>query len=143
MSPLSPDWPAQHPAEFQAVLHEVLTRRYPDAQASALTQARLRLGFSFRDPDLEVLLDGQSPRSPEEAPAVSFGDAARRGPAPDLRFSMSGPTAHRFWSGELNVVAAMASGQLRLEGSLVRALTLAPMLPLLQQSYRAACARLG
>lgn len=50
---------------------------------------------------------------------------------------MSGETAHAFWRGELNPVAAITAGKLKLSGPLLRALALAPGLAKVQAAYHA------
>ena len=97
--------------------------------ANPLTQRRLALSFDFRDPALAVLVDGRSGHTVQ----VSFGPVA----AAPLTFSMDGETAHAFWMGELNVVAAMTTGRIRFQGALLQALSIAPMMPVLQRRYRA------
>jgi len=123
-------------AELQEVLTRVFAYPYSGQEARELTRSGLSLAFSFHAPELEVLLDGRPDAATGEQPAVLFGTAARLAPAPDLRFLMSGEVAHRFWNGDLNIPAAMALGQVRLEGSLIRALSIAPMMPEMQRVYR-------
>ncbi|MGY2894722.1 hypothetical protein [Deinococcus sp. UYEF24] len=130
-------------AQLRSLLEKVFSAAYPGDEARLLTRSGLSVAFSFHAPDLEVLLDGRPAavaRTDEtgDEVAVLFGEAAAAAPAPDLRFSMNGQVAHRFWTGELNIPAAMALGQVRLEGSLIRALSIAPMMPAMQSVYREA-----
>ena len=88
----------------------------------------------FTDPDVRVLVDG---RAGTGAVRVTFGDAAQ---VANVTFSMNGKTAHPFWMGELNVVTEMALGRIQLQGPLLTALKISPMMPALQQGYRRAWA---
>ncbi|WP_407541786.1 hypothetical protein Q0M94_20100 (plasmid) [Deinococcus radiomollis] len=128
--------PYRDAAQLRSLLEAVFSAPYPGEEARLLTRLGLSVAFSFHLPDLEVLLDGRPAAAHGDAVAVLFGEAAGAAPAPDLRFSMSGHTAHPFWTGELNIPAAMALGQVRLEGSLIRALSTAPMMPAMQRVYR-------
>ena len=128
--------PYRDAAQLRALLEAVFSAPYPGQEARLLTRLGLSVAFSFHSPDLEVLLDGRPAAACGDAVAVLFSEAAQSAPAPDLRFSMSGHTAHPFWTGELNIPAAMALGQVQLEGSLIRALSTAPMMPAMQRVYR-------
>ena len=57
-------------------------------------------------------------------------------PPADLTFHLAGANIDKFWRGELNAMTALASGDLKIEGSLITALTLAPALGGLQARYR-------
>ena len=121
-------------AHLQALMAAVLSDAAVEENAvlegvNPLTQRRLALAFDIRDPALMVLVDGRS----GDTVQVSFGPDA----AAPLTFSMDGETAHAFWMGDLNVVAAMTTGRIRFQGSLLQALSIAPMMPVLQRRYRA------
>ena len=112
-------------------MEALLTRVFLRAADPAPARERLALRFVQTDPDVCVLVDGRSGQT-----TVLSGDAARSGPA-DLTFTLRGPGADAFWRGDLNVVAAMTDGTLRITGPLLRALALAPGLKLVQAAYRA------
>ncbi|WP_221091101.1 hypothetical protein [Deinococcus aquaedulcis] len=124
---MSPSWPHTG-AELEARLTAVFLRAADPGPA----QARLALRFVHTEPHACVLVDGRSGQS-----RIHSGDAARQGPA-DLTFVLSGEAAHAFWRGDLNPVAAMTGGVLRIEGPLLRALALAPGLKRVQAAYREA-----
>lgn len=113
--------------EYEALLTRVFLRAADPAPA----RERLALRFVQSDPDACVLVDGRSGQT-----TVLGGAAAHSGPA-DLTFTLRGPGADAFWRGDLNVVAAMQNGTLRIAGPLLRALALAPGLKLVQAAYRA------
>ncbi len=121
-------------------LRSLLTQVYsaPQTGENLLTRHRLAVAFVFSAPELMATVDGRS----GEQVVVSFGTGLPQPglPPPDLTFSMNGQTAHAFWSGTLNLMTAMGLGQLKLQGSLIDALKIAPMMAALQQAYRAAWA---
>jgi hypothetical protein len=121
--------PFQTGEELEALLLQVFLK----AADPGPVRERLALAFAFHDPAAWMCVDGRA-----GGPALlSRGEAARRAGS-DLTFRMSGEVAHAFWRGDLNVVAALGSGQLRIEGPLLRALALAPGLARIQAAYRAA-----
>ena len=142
--------PYRDAAQLRGLLEVVLSDEPLPGQAGGaapapadnpLVQRRLAVAYLFRNPDLTVLVDGRS----GEGVQVSFGvplDSAVLSSAP-LSFSMSGETIHAFWLGELNMVAALTSGRLRMSGPLLQALAIAPLLPPLQARYRALWAARG
>lgn len=121
------------PFETGEELEALLLQVFLKAADPGPVRERLALAFAFHDPDAWVCVDGRS----GAAAQLSRGEAARRAGG-DLTFHMSGEVAHAFWRGDLNVVAALGRGQLRLEGSVLRALALAPGLARIQAAYRAA-----
>ncbi|TSA86192.1 hypothetical protein FNU79_08485 [Deinococcus detaillensis] len=117
-------------------LQELLTAVYASAdgsQANVLVTRQLIVAFEFRDPELSLSVDGRSGKAVVRS---GSGPEAGDAPTPDLTFHLSGDAIDRFWRGELNPVVAMTSGQLRIDGSLLTALALAPALPGLQAHYR-------
>ncbi|GAA3999632.1 hypothetical protein GCM10022631_08160 [Deinococcus rubellus] len=133
-----------HPSIFSAtqlwaILSEVYAPAGQDAQANVLAARRLVVAFAFQNPDLYLVVDG---RSGEAVVRADETGEVQDLPTPDLTFHLAGDTIDRFWRGELNPVAALSAGQLRIEGSLLTALALAPALPGLQARYRQITARL-
>lgn len=122
--------PYRDAAHLQALLARVLGRAYDGEEAGALLRLRLALAFEITQPDLRARVDGRGGREAH----VTFGPEAAE--SADLTFRMSGDTAHAFWQGELNPVAAMTAGRLKVEGNLIRALALAPGLTQFQRAYR-------
>ena len=130
--------PGPSAAQLGAILREVYAPAGQDSQAGVLAARRLVVAFAFQNPELYLVVDGRSGQ------AVVSTQAS--GPLPelpaDLTFHLAGEQIHRFWRGELNPVAAMTAGHLRIEGSLLTALALAPALPGLQARYRQITAQL-
>ena len=126
--------PYRSPAELEGLLRRIFTAPYDHPDADLLTRSRLAVAFVFTDPDVRVLVDG---RAGSGAVQVTFGEAA---PQASVTFHMNGKTAHPFWMGELNVVTEVALGRIQLQGPLLTALKISPMMPALQQGYRRAWA---
>lgn len=122
------------PLPFQTgeELEDLLTRVFQKAADPGPVQGRLALTFAIHAPDAWLRVDGRD----GHAASLSRGQSARDASS-DLTFAMSGETAHAFWRGELNPVAAITAGKLKLSGPLLRALALAPGLAKVQAAYRA------
>lgn len=135
MTPVPGTRPVPGAAQLQARLAEVFAQGYEGEDGQLLLRHRLAMGFGFHDPQLAVIIDGRG-----EAVSVQFGatleELSAGQAAPDISFLMDGETAHAFWLGELNVMLGLTRGVIRAQGSLIRALSVAPMLPHLQASYR-------
>jgi hypothetical protein len=121
------------PLPFQTgeELEDLLIRVFLRAADPGPVQGRQALTFIIHDPGACLRLDGRDGRTAH----LSRGQTAREASS-DLTFTMSGQTAHAFWSGELNPVAAITAGQLKLTGPPLRALGLAPGLARVQAVYR-------
>lgn len=113
-------------------LEDLLTRVFLKAADPGPVQGRLALTFDIHEPRACLRVDGRD----GVAATLSRGEAARDASS-DLVFAMSGETAHAFWTGKLNPVAAIAAGKLKLSGAPLRALALAPGLAKVQAAYRA------
>ena len=124
MSPRS----APSAEKLKAVLTAVYTSAGDVPGADVLGQRRLVLAFVFQNPELRLVIDGRSGQAVVETEAPF--------PPADLTFHLAGENIDKFWRGELNAMTAMASGDLKIEGSLITALTLAPALGGLQARYR-------
>lgn len=114
-------------------LEDLLTQVFLEAADPGPVQGRLALSFVIHEPSACLRVDGRG----GQAAVLSRGQAARNASS-DLTFAMSGETAHAFWSGNLNPVAAITAGKLKLHGPLLRALALSPGLARVQAAYRAA-----
>jgi hypothetical protein len=70
------------------------------------------------DPDSEVVLD-----MPNKKVYPSVADSPV---APNATMRMNTDTANRFWQGKVNMTLAMAKGQVKTEGAIMKVLKLVP-----------------
>lgn len=92
----------------------------PDAQ-KALETLKLCVKFIYTEPDCEMVLnisDGGYTISRELTPDVM----------PDVELSMRGDTAHQLWTGELNVMGAITTREIGINGSLGKIMRLTPLI---------------
>jgi len=91
----------------------------PDVSAR-LIEADLSLRYKFSDPQLVLFLSSKDGNKD-----VNPGDEESKA---DVEMSMTAETAHKYWSGQINPMVAMASGKIKARGAVAKALKLIPMM---------------
>ena len=76
--------------------------------------------FRCADPDAVISIDTRK--------GVNEIRLGEEGPAPDIELSMPADIAHRFWMGELNVLAETLAGRIAYRGPLKKMMRLIPLL---------------
>ncbi|MCG9126286.1 SCP2 sterol-binding domain-containing protein [Candidatus Poribacteria bacterium] len=92
----------------------------PEAQ-QALTTLKLCVKFNYTDPDCEIILniaDG----------GYTISHTIPHDVSPDVELSMSGDVAHQLWTGELNVMGAITTREIGIDGSLSKIIRLTPLI---------------
>lgn len=92
-------------------------------------ESGLSMRFNYTDPESELFID------------FARGTVAVGGDVPateaTLRLAMKADDAHRFWLGRLNLVMAIAKGQVRVKGPVPEMLKLLPLAkPLFERYHR-------
>jgi len=92
-------------------------------------EAGLTIRFDFKEPDSVIYVDFANGE-------VFFGDGVPdREPA--IKMGMKADDANKFWLGKLNLVMAMAKGQVRAKGSVPEMLKMLPLAKPLYERYEA------
>ncbi len=92
----------------------------PEAQ-EALTTLTLCVRFHYTMPDCVMTLtaaNGEYTISQDVSVDVT----------PDVELSMTGDVAHKFWTGELNVMGAITTREIGIAGSLGKIMRLTPLI---------------
>jgi putative sterol carrier protein len=92
-------------------------------------EAGLTIRFDFKDPDSIIYVDFAQGN-------VFFGDDAPD-TDPAIKMGMKADDANKFWLGKLNLVMAMAKGQVRAKGSVPEMLKMLPLAKPLYARYEA------
>jgi putative sterol carrier protein len=92
-------------------------------------EAGLTIRFNFEDPQSVIYVDFAQGN-------VFFGDGVPD-TNPAIRMGMSADDANKFWLGKLNLVMAMARGQVRAKGSVPEMLKMLPLAKPLYARYEA------
>ena len=92
----------------------------PEAR-DALKTLTLSVQFNYTAPDCTMTLtaaDGE----------YSITCGACDNATPDVELTMTGDVAHKFWTGELNVMGAITTREIGVIGSLGKVMRLAPLI---------------
>ena len=92
----------------------------PEAK-EALKSLTLNVQFNYSAPDCEMTLtaaDGE----------YSIARGTCDNTTPDVELTMTGDTAYKFWTGELNVMGAITTREIGIVGSLGKVMRLAPLI---------------
>ena len=92
----------------------------PEAK-EALKSLTLNVQFNYSAPDCEMTLtaaDGE----------YTIVRGTCDDTTPDVELTMTGDVAHKFWTGELNVMGAITTREIGVAGSLGKVMRLAPLI---------------
>ncbi|MXV73617.1 SCP2 sterol-binding domain-containing protein [Candidatus Poribacteria bacterium] len=92
----------------------------PEAQ-EALKSLTLSVQFNYTVPDCTITLTAANG---EYSITCGMSD----NPTPDVELTMTGDVAHKFWTGELNVMGAITTREIGISGSLGKVMRLAPLI---------------
>ena len=92
-------------------------------------EAGLTIRFDFKDPESIIYVDFARGE-------VFFGDGVPDSD-PAIKLGMKADDANKFWLGKLNLVMAMAKGQIRAKGSVPEMLKMLPLAKPLYARYEA------
>ena len=92
----------------------------PEAE-EALKSLTLSVRFNYTSPDCTMTLTAANGE-------YSIVRGACENPNPDVELTMTGDVAHRFWTGELNVMGAITTREIGVNGSLGKVMRLAPLI---------------
>lgn len=83
---------------------------------SRVRQSNLSLLLIHTDPDVTLYVDGDAVRTVDEPRPAA------------IRIKMSSDTAHRLWMGTLAMPLALATGKVRVKGSVAKVVEFVPVL---------------
>jgi len=98
--------------------------------APKIAASKLVIRFNYTDPESTITVDAKNP------PAAGQYFNIFEGPndlTPDVDMSMTADIAHRFWHGKVNLVQALAKGEMKAKGPIPAILKL---LPAIKPAYR-------
>jgi hypothetical protein len=108
------------------VLFAQLHDRYP-AATRAVSAARMVIRLKSLSPPGEIFIDGR-----REPAVVTFGPSSLR---PELDIELSGEALHRILMGELSLMKALGSGQMKVYGPVWKTKRLADIFTYGQHLY--------
>jgi hypothetical protein len=101
--------------------------RTNETAAAAFLKSGLVIRFKYSDPDSEITIDGSG-----DPIALTLGPCDR---APTVDMTMSADTAHQFWLGKVNLVAALTRGTMKAKGPIPAIMKLLPAITPAYKKY--------
>lgn len=107
--------------ELNAIMQKLWTYIKENKRMSdQLLKSRLIVRFKYNNPDGQLTVDASNGRELD----VTVGDCDAKA---DVEMRMNAEVANEFWSGKLNLPAALISGKIKSIGPVHRALALIPV----------------
>lgn len=111
-------------AEVYQCIGGLFQRAKTDPLSQKVGESRVSVRFNYTEPDSAITVDAKNP-PPGEPYAIYEGDAPVK---PDVVMSMKADVAHQFWLGRVNLVAALAKGQMKAVGPIQSIIKLIPVI---------------
>ncbi|MCK5239793.1 MAG: SCP2 sterol-binding domain-containing protein [Candidatus Thorarchaeota archaeon] len=104
-------------------LKEVFETFWPRAKSKVevfekLVKSEIVVRFDIEQPELHVTIDFKNPGPDGELGTLSFDSTLE----PEIIVWSTSETTNKFWQGKLNTTFAMAKGQVKMKGSISKAL---------------------
>lgn len=114
------------PQVFEDILSGFLRQFTSDPDiADKLLKSGIIIRFNYTEPDCQILVDCSG-----EEIGIRPGDATTE---PIVQISMKAEVAHKFWFGKVNLMQALARGQMKARGPVPRIIKL---LPIIRPAYK-------
>lgn len=104
-----------------------------------LTKARIIVRFDIEEPEVHMTINFRDPGPNGEIGTLSFDSDVN----PEIIVWSKSETTNKFWQGKLNTTVALARGQVKLEGSVAKALGLLSKIKPLYAVYPEVLKELG
>jgi hypothetical protein len=85
-----------------------------------LVKSGIIVRFDIEQPEIHVTIDFKNPGPDGKLGTISFDSDAE----PEIAVWSTSETTNKFWQGKLNTTIAMARGQVKMKGSIAKALGL-------------------
>ena len=107
--------------QFQEVFNKFWEKAIQDSEVvEKLTKAKIVVRFDIEEPEVHMTINFRDPGPNGEIGTLSFDSDA----SPEIIVWSKSETTNKFWQGKLNTTVALARGQVKLEGSVAKALGL-------------------
>jgi putative sterol carrier protein len=107
--------------QFQAVFNKFWERAITHTEIiEKLTKSQVVVRFDVEDPEVHMTINFRDPGPNGEIGTLTFDSDVE----PEIKVWSKSETTNKFWQGKLNTTVAMARGQVKLDGSVAKALGL-------------------
>ena len=96
-----------------------------------LAKSQVVVRFDIEDPEIHMTINFRDPGPNGEIGTLTFDSDVE----PEISVWSKSETTNKFWQGKLNTTVAMARGQVKLDGSVAKALGLLSKIKPLYQVY--------
>ena len=117
--------------QLMAVFQEFWARAIKLPVYQKLLESGIIARFDIEDPEATLTIDLRNPGPDGKIGSLSF----EPGPEPDITVWSRSEMANRFWQGKLRTSLAMAKGDIKLEGSVMKGLSLIGKIKPLYEVY--------
>jgi len=104
-----------------------------------LAKSQVVVRFDIEDPEVHLTINFKDPGPHGEIGTLSFDSTAQ----PEITVWSKSETTNKFWQDKLSTTVAMARGQVKLDGSVSKALGLLSKIKPLYKIYPAVLKELG
>jgi len=120
--------------QFYECVGELMNRAKMDPDVGQkIAKSKIIIQFRYTDPEAMTTVNAKSkPSQPNAYVDVIHGDTDLM---PDILMAMKADVAHRFWLGKVNLVSALARGEITADGSIPKILKLLPAIKPLYKEY--------
>ncbi len=122
--------------ESKEQLMKVFNRFWEEARKETevmdkLAKSQVIVRFDIEDPEVHLTINFKDPGPNGEIGTLSFDSSAE----PEIKVWSKSETTNKFWQDKLSTTVAMARGQVKLEGSVSKALGLLSKIKPLYKIY--------
>ncbi len=112
------------PSEVYQCIGGLFRKALADPLSQKVADSKISVRFNYSDPDSSITVDAKNP-PPGQPYAIYEGDNPIK---PDVVMTMKADVAHQFWLGKVNLVAALAKGQMKAVGPIQSIIKLIPVI---------------
>ena len=126
--------------QFQEVFNKFWEKAIQDSEVvEKLTKAKIVVRFDIEEPEVHMTINFRDPGPNGEIGTLAFDSDA----SPEIIVWSKSETTNKFWQGKLNTTVALARGQVKLDGSVAKALGLLSKIKPLYAIYPEVLKELG
>ena len=126
--------------QFQEVFNKFWEKATQNSEViEKLTKAKIVVRFDIEDPEVHMTINFRDPGPNGEIGTLAFDSDA----SPEITVWSKSETTNKFWQGKLNTTVALARGQVKLDGSVAKALGLLSKIKPLYSIYPEVLKELG
>jgi putative sterol carrier protein len=126
--------------QFERVFNKFWEKATQNSEVvEKLTKAQIVVRFDIEEPEVHMTINFRDPGPNGEIGTLAFDSDA----SPEIIVWSKSETTNKFWQGKLNTTVALARGQVKLDGSVAKALGLLSKIKPLYAIYPEVLKELG